>query len=414
MFCKRCGEKIQEGARFCKYCGKELKLATKMEEETTEQKSLSRSEKKDTGEDKKSSIRKSIAVGAILFVIISVVIYIFVLIINREVPTITTESSVPKTEQIIKYTTTNLNLRGDGDEGVIRVLPKWTKVVVIEEGAEWTRVVIDNQYGWVASEYLTTEKRDDEEVKEKIESIIEATPESSSFGPAISTYFSNSIARIICYEDYYSDYYFYGSGSIWWGNNKYWIITNNHVLDGMERCIALITTDWGAAAEDALKAFREDNIIVYNINLDDAFYIPTTGYDLAYSVLEEIPDTNQPLNLLSLVAMVPDVEHCNESYPIGTKIQVFGYPGIGSDAVITLTEGIISSFEKVGDAYYYLTSAKIEEGNSGGLALTDTSQESSCAVGIPTFVQTGEIESLGRILVVTEADINYWLSTSNP
>ena len=78
--------------------------------------------------------------------------------------------------------------------------------------------------------------------------------------------------------------------------------------------------------------------------------------------------------------------------------------------VPTVTEGIISSFEKVEESYYYLTSAKIERGNSGGLAVTGNF---SCVVGVPTFVVVGEIESLGRVLIATEEGIFNFLSSIN-
>ena len=89
----------------------------------------------------------------------------------------------------------------------------------------------------------------------------------------------------------------------------------------------------------------------------------------------------------------------NFSYPfcdrskinIGTKVLVLGYPGIGTQIGITATEGIISGIED----YYFVTSAKIDEGSSGGAAI---STENNCYIGIPTMAEVGEIESLGRIL----------------
>ena len=68
-----------------------------------------------------------------------------------------------------------------------------------------------------------------------------------------------------------------------------------------------------------------------------------------------------------------------------------GYPSIGSQTDITATEGIISGY----DGNYYVTSAKVERGNSGGAAVA---LKDNCYLGIPTFVQVGDIESLARIL----------------
>ncbi|KKR76010.1 MAG: hypothetical protein UU20_C0036G0011, partial [Parcubacteria group bacterium GW2011_GWE2_40_8] len=53
---------------------------------------------------------------------------------------------------------------------------------------------------------------------------------------------------------------------------------------------------------------------------------------------------------------------------------------------------------------YYVTSAKIEFGNSGGIAV---STKNNCILGIPTFVKAGQIETLGRVLS-TEAMFEAW------
>lgn len=89
------------------------------------------------------------------------------------------------------------------------------------------------------------------------------------------------------------------------------------------------------------------------------------------------------------------IKVCNElrfSKPeIGDKIVVLGYPGVGSTESITATEGIISGIE----SDYYVTSAKIEHGNSGGAAILI---KNNCYLGIPSYVEVGSAETLGRIL----------------
>ncbi len=82
---------------------------------------------------------------------------------------------------------------------------------------------------------------------------------------------------------------------------------------------------------------------------------------------------------------------CADDPAVGANIVILGYPGIGSQTDITATEGIISGF----DGNYYITSAKVERGNSGGAAI---SLKQNCYLGIPTFTRTGVIESLARIL----------------
>lgn len=82
---------------------------------------------------------------------------------------------------------------------------------------------------------------------------------------------------------------------------------------------------------------------------------------------------------------------CTTTAATGDSVIILGYPKIGSKNDITATEGIISGFED----NYYITSAKVERGNSGGAAILT---KQNCYLGIPTFVDAGEIESLARIL----------------
>lgn len=77
----------------------------------------------------------------------------------------------------------------------------------------------------------------------------------------------------------------------------------------------------------------------------------------------------------------------------GDRISILGYPSSGGDT-LTITDGIISGVEFEGEVRYLKTSAKIDTGNSGGVALKD----SGCIVGIPTSVRRGTLENIGRIL----------------
>lgn len=85
--------------------------------------------------------------------------------------------------------------------------------------------------------------------------------------------------------------------------------------------------------------------------------------------------------------------NCKNKAELGEKILIIGYPGIGDQNDVTVTDGIVSGY----DGNYYITSAKIEHGNSGGVAI---SLKNNCYLGIPTFAVSGSIESLARILNV--------------
>lgn len=78
---------------------------------------------------------------------------------------------------------------------------------------------------------------------------------------------------------------------------------------------------------------------------------------------------------------------------LGEKIRIFGFPAVSGGSSLTITDGLISSFDDNEDI---ITSAKIDSGNSGGLAV----DENGCIVGIPSAVSVGDYESLGLIISV--------------
>jgi len=81
---------------------------------------------------------------------------------------------------------------------------------------------------------------------------------------------------------------------------------------------------------------------------------------------------------------------CNsKDVNIGDKMYVVGYP-VAAGNTLTITDGIIAGF----DGIYIKTSAKIDHGSSGGLAI----HQSGCMLGIPTIVQAGSLESYGFVI----------------
>ncbi len=84
-------------------------------------------------------------------------------------------------------------------------------------------------------------------------------------------------------------------------------------------------------------------------------------------------------------------ESCKERAQIGDQVVIMGFPTIGLKDDVTVTEGIISGYENG----YYISSAKVDKGNSGGAAIL---VKNNCFLGMPTFVTVGKVESLARIL----------------
>ncbi|AKM83731.1 MAG: hypothetical protein UR79_C0004G0034 [Candidatus Campbellbacteria bacterium GW2011_GWD1_35_49] len=112
--------------------------------------------------------------------------------------------------------------------------------------------------------------------------------------------------------------------------------------------------------------------------------VSANNYD--WGILE-ITDPDE--NLTKITEVFPNI--CEQKPSLGDSVIVLGYPDIGSKTTITATEGIVSGF----DGDYFITSAKVEQGNSGGAAILS---KKNCLLGIPTYASLGEVESLARIL----------------
>lgn len=159
------------------------------------------------------------------------------------------------------------------------------------------------------------------------------------------------------------------SGSGLFNNNL--VVTNKHVLE--ER---------GIPADYCVVRLPSD-LVGVSVPWTDFMVSKNSQIDLAMLKINQ--PTNHMKNLLF------DNSICENRAEIGDEVLILGYPAIGSQEDITATEGIISGYE----SYYYITSAKLEHGNSGGLAVL---VEDNCNLGVPTGTIAGEFESLGRII----------------
>ncbi len=175
------------------------------------------------------------------------------------------------------------------------------------------------------------------------------------------------IAYIKCYWGTNSANSFTKSGSGVLGNDR--IITNKHVIEEVNEVADFCSVNLP----------DDEKVFVWWQN----FRI-SKNIDLAMLIIDSLTPKMEELNGLG-------ISICSEKAPVGSSIVILGYPTIGTAQDITATEGIISGYE----GYYYITSAKIEHGNSGGIAILI---KSNCELGVPTGVVAGELESLGRII----------------
>ena len=181
-------------------------------------------------------------------------------------------------------------------------------------------------------------------------------------------------------------------------NNKTLIITNNHA----------IPASYTQSLDYPCIVFYSDNPTV---NLTKYYYAQPvyfasrasnntmSTYDFNYLELRQevslsgstvVPIPNTSL----IIADGGRPKVCSAgNIQVGNKVLVLGYAGVGGSN-LTAKEGIISGFDNV----YTSTSAKIEQGDSGGGAFLP---DSDCLIGMPTYSVSGRIESLGRILMLS-------------
>lgn len=163
----------------------------------------------------------------------------------------------------------------------------------------------------------------------------------------------------------------------------------------------LVLTNWHVVEDHNGEASRE---IYIAVNMDDR-YPPRELFTA--ELIDSEPDSD--LALLRITGGLTG-EPLPEAYQfpfisigdsdrvrIGQPLSFFGYPGIGgtgSRASISLTRGIASGFEAVGERLFIKTDAEINSGNSGGAAVNAFYE----LVGIPTVIIG---EDGGQIAFVT-------------
>lgn len=172
-----------------------------------------------------------------------------------------------------------------------------------------------------------------------------------------------------------------GSGTIWTKDGM--ILTNNHVITGSTVCLVSlpdITTGQPTAI------YKAKPIIVPGLS---------KKYDLAgLEIYDSFTDDNGK-NWGVYPTTFPDFNapnSCSNYSPsLGESITIYGYPVTSGGDNLTVTDGIISSFADDGTI---LTSAKVDSGNSGGLAV----DQDGCFVGVPSAVVNGNYQNLGVII----------------
>lgn len=179
---------------------------------------------------------------------------------------------------------------------------------------------------------------------------------------------------------------------LWWGsasiiNDKWVIITNNHVVDDgkwnaleiFSICFSQIDGEKTKCPYTASLIDRDETMDIAILKIDST---DINGQKVDYTKLQKI-----------------DIAYEYEA-KTGNEVEAVGYPGVGSNT-ITRTKWIISWTSKFNDLTYIKTDTLIAGGNSWGALISDGK-----LVWIPTYTKWGFFDpSLGYALYIKEAQI---------
>lgn len=191
-----------------------------------------------------------------------------------------------------------------------------------------------------------------------------------------------SLSNEAAVVDIYCDNGDGGSGTIFTSNGT--VLTNNHVIAGATSCKITIPDPSTGQINEIYEAAP-----VITPKLSKEYDVATLKIDGAYT------DSNGKTWGAYPTTFTPFASPgtCDTTQPskLGDSIRIYGYPVTSGGYNLTVTDGIISSFS---DSGYILTSAKVDSGNSGGLAV----DQNGCWLGIPSAVESGNYQNLGVII----------------
>jgi len=291
MFCHKCGHKMDDSQKFCHRCGQsvndsgEEKTPTKKVEvsKTESNKKIDKIKEKDTTAFtdfidshhnkntkslKNSGINYTFLLAGFIFgaLIIAIVIgayFSYAKIINYQLEQTEREKQA---QELIKSQNSALEKANKDIEELKKASEQANKEIGVVKKA-------------------TEDAQKESEGQIDISTLLNASNTYSSGGSSPSIYLAESIAKILC-DDHVSDYYITGSGSLWYNDGKYWIVTNKHVLEDMVECVAIFTLDWASATDDYEAAFNNNDVLIYSIPYDYYFY-ESDSYDLAFTGLRD-------------------------------------------------------------------------------------------------------------------------------
>lgn len=271
----------------------------------------------------------------------------------------------------------------------------------VAEMPEWVRVSFEDESGQETIGYMNKVVFSPEQVfssvpvDEKEASIESSKADSSEISAEDLSLYLSGVVEVECFGDFIVSR---GSGSLWEFIDSYAVVTNAHVKEGDTCYVWVEGGPWGRYKLSSVGT-------AWNTKTDVAV-LEIVSIDPGMRELSSpIPDLNYAIS---------DLPKCSPEMPIGSQVVIIGYPAFGAISVQRreggiarssnrlVTNGIISGHEGVQSVLKglphvdYFTSAKIDAGNSGGVALSKENGN-ICLLGIPTWLSEGVYETQGII-----------------
>jgi len=167
------------------------------------------------------------------------------------------------------------------------------------------------------------------------------------------------------------------------------VLTNSHVIPQDKKSINTNEEGCFVIFPDQKTGSPKEIYLAQPMVLNDI----SDKYDLAFLEINKVYVADDGTKYGTYPKTFPTLtdENCDgKDLELGEKVLVYGYPSSTGGIFLTVTEGLVSTMTDEG----IFTSAKIDQGNSGGLA-TDSK---GCFIGVPSAVSSGEFESYGIIV----------------
>ncbi|OHA82991.1 MAG: hypothetical protein A2937_02180 [Candidatus Yonathbacteria bacterium RIFCSPLOWO2_01_FULL_47_33b] len=277
-----------------------------------------------------------------------------------------------------------------------------------QERIEEQRKVLDDARSEI--EKLSTQAQEAQRLQQDLVKQVQSQKNSQSNSLSISSSeiakYISGVMQITCGDSS-------GSISLWKFSSgnvpAYAGMTNAHVIEGATgHCLLFPGTD---SETQIMSSANSQEVYKWN-NFADVAILPIGNPFKPKDNCSGL-NCNETLSRDELNYSISTLPKCTTKMPEGSPIVTIGFPAFGmqenSYYGITarashkiVSNGIISGYNNEDSSgnnlpyNNYYVSAKIDSGNSGGIALSKT-QQGLCVLGIPTWVSVGNYETNGLI-----------------